>query len=323
MLALAGAAYYQLWIRPRRQVSGEVAYVLANKLPVMDSAAQVRVQIGSAQNGEKVLVMKRTSHWAQISLQNGQTGWVESSNLIDSETFGKAEKLFKQLADSPAQAEGHAEAPVNLHLEPDRQSVGLVQLRPNEKLWIYSRSIVERSRQPGATSGPATKDVWYLVRTAKRAGWMLGRFVNLDIPPAIAPYAEGINMVAWLDLNYVNDSGQRVPQYLVADRIGTQEFDFNHIRVFTYWVKHHKYVTAYVEGGLNGSFPIHVATVNQMPTFRLRLIDEQGRKFQKVYGLYDTIVRSLGTVDGWDSDALPGPQPAHRRENRRPGRRRR
>ncbi len=323
VLALAGAAYYQWWVRPERQVSGEVAYVLANKLPVMDSAAQVNVQIGSAQNGEKLLVIRRTSHWAQVRLQSGQVGWVDSASLTDAETYAKGETLFKKLLDTPAQAEGHTEEPVNLHLEPDRQSVSLVQLQPNEKLWIYTRSIIQRPRQPGVSGGPGIKDVWYLVRSSHHAGWMLGRFVSLDIPPAIAVYAEGINMVAWLALNYVNDDGQRLPQYLVADRIGTQEFDFNHIRVFTYWVKRHKYVTAYVEGGFNGSFPLSVETVNQLPTFRLRLIDENGDKFQKVYVLHDTIVRPMGTVSGWDSNALPSPQTGQRREKRRPARRRR
>jgi hypothetical protein len=127
-------------------------------------------------------------------------------------------------------------------------------------------------------------------------------------------YAQGTNVVAWLVLNTVVDGGQQVPQYLVADRIGTQEVDFNHIRVFTWWIKDHKYVTAYVESGLNGYFPMRGTSLAGVPYFRLRLIDQGGRKFQKVYGLFDTITRPLGTVDGWESDALPvRPAPRHRR----------
>jgi hypothetical protein len=146
------------------------------------------------------------------------------------------------------------------------------------------------------------------------AGWVLGRFVELDIPEALSMYAQGTNLVAWVILNTVEDNGQQVPQYLAADRVGTQEVDFNHFRVFTWWVNHHRYATAYVESGLNGYFPIRVAHRDGAPYFRLRLVDDSGRKFQKVYGLFDTFTRPVGIVEGWESDAMPAQPPArHRR----------
>ena len=87
--------------------------------------------------------------------------------------------------------------------------------------------------------------------------------------------------------------------------MGPGQCDFNHIRVFTWWAKHQKYVTAYVESNLNGYFPIRLATIAGVPHFRLRLIDEDGRKFQKIYGLFATITRPVGTVDGWESNDMP------------------
>jgi hypothetical protein len=143
---------------------------------------------------------------------------------------------------------------------------------------------------------------------------------NLDPPEQRAPYAQGANMVSWVVLKKVDDAGQAVPEYLTADRLGTQEADFSHIRVFTWWIKNHKYVTAYVESNLNGYFPIRVAVVNGTPYFRLRLMDDQGQKFQKVYGLFDTITRTVGTVPGWESDAMPESPEAH--HHRGSGRRR-
>jgi hypothetical protein len=87
--------------------------------------------------------------------------------------------------------------------------------------------------------------------------------------------------------------------------MGTTEFDFTHIRVFTWWSKRQEYVTAYVEGNLKGSFPIRASPVDGAPHFRLRVMDRSGRKIQKVYRMVDTIVRPVGIVDGWESDALP------------------
>ena len=123
-------------------------------------------------------------------------------------------------------------------------------------------------------------------------------------------------MVAWITLDTVDDAGRQVPQYLTAERMGTQDVDFNHIRVFTWWIKDQRYVTAYVESGLNGYFPIRVMHSGRVPIFRLRLVNDEGNKIQKVYGLFDTITRPLGTVAGWESDAMPAP-PEHRHRRRR------
>lgn len=124
-------------------------------------------------------------------------------------------------------------------------------------------------------------------------------------------------MVAWLVIKTVDDGGQQVPEYLAADREGTQEADFSHIRVFTWWIKNHKYVTAYVESNLNGYFPIRAASIDGVPYFRLRLINEQGEKYQKIYGLFDTITRVVGTVPGWDSDAMPPKPESHLHHSKR------
>jgi hypothetical protein len=171
--------------------------------------------------------------------------------------------------------------------------------------------MVERPANPDHPDGPKIRDAWYLIRAGDRAGWVMGRFVALDIPAALSPYAQATNMVAWVVLNSVDDGGQRVPQFVVADREGTQEADFSHIRVFTWWVKNHHYVTAYVESNLNGYFPIRVGTVDGAPTFRLRLMDVTGRKYQKVYRLFDTITRPIGTVEGWESGSMPPPGEPH------------
>ena len=103
---------------------------------------------------------------------------------------------------------------------------------------------------------------------------------------------------------------------IVSDRIDAPDFDFNHIRVFTWGIREQRYVTAYVEGNLNGYFPIRVLQENGIPSFRLRLVDEKGRKFQKVYGLFVTMTRLIGMVDGWESDAIPVQAVSRRRPSR-------
>jgi len=328
LLVLVGAlaVYVRFVYLPAHRVTGEAAYVLPRTLEVVDTTAEIRSVLGRLQAGDQVRVVARTAHWSKVLLPGNQTGWVETKYLLDAATYRRGETLLKSLEGYPHQAAGHTSTAVNLRLEPARDSIVLMELAPNQALDVFARRTVDRpvDASAPASAGSRGRDVWYLVRASQRAGWVLGRYIDLDVPAGISIYAEGVNMVAWLVLKTVEDGGKQVPEYLVADRIGGDDLDFNHIRVFTWWVKNHKYVTAYVESNLAGHFPITTKEMTDAnyyaqpsPYFRLRLTDADGRKYQKVYGLFDTVVHAVGTVDGWDSDAMPAPAKERRPAGRR------
>lgn len=316
IVVAAGAAYYHYRrVSNRREAAElEVAYVLPDSLPVVDTTAVIRRVLVTYHSGQAVKVQARIGEWAKLRLPGGQTGWVKQKDLIGGEAYDKGQALIRGLEAREAQAQGHTNGPVNLHLNPSRDALKLGEFNAGQAVEVYDRRWLARPNQPNGQS--SRHDAWYLVSGGGRGGWLLGRFIDLDIPPGLSAYAQGVNMVAWLVLDTVDDGGHEVPQYIAADRIGVENFDFNHIRVFTWWVKRHKYVTAYVESGVDGFFPITVTRKGKVPYFRLRLVDDQGEKFQKVYGLYDTIVRPLGTVGGWESTAMPQP-PKHSRRARR------
>ncbi len=315
-MAAIGSAYYYLRYKPAHTLPVEIGYVLPPSIQVVDTPAEVRLAVGTLKSGDRVEITKRTRNWAEIRTAEIPAGWVENKNLLDSQTYEGGQKLLHDLAQTPVQADGHTSGIVNLRLEPSRDAIQLAQLQDNLKLQVYGRCLVDRPTPDGQ---PKVRDAWYEVRSTDVAGWVLGRFVALDPPEKLAPYAQGSNLVAWVVLKKVDDEGQVIPEYLTAERLGTQDADFSHIRVFTWWVKDHKYVTAYVESNLKGFFPVRVAEVNGVPYFRLRLMDEDGQKIQKVYGLFDTITRSVGTVPGWESDAMPAAPESH--HHRHPGKR--
>ena len=290
--------------------------MLPSSLEVVDAPGGIRLAVESVEAGDQVQVLQRARDWARVKLADGRTGWVECKNLLDSQSYEASQKLLKGLERLPVQAEGHAPQSIILRFEPSRDSTSLAQLPNNQKVEVFGRKIVERPGRPGQPSSPPVKEAWYLVRADERAGWILGRAVTLDIPEPLGAYAQSYNMVAWLVLDNVTDEGRLVPQYLAADRVGNQEADFTHIRVFTWWVKNHRYVTAYVESGLQGYFPMRVSQSGNVPYFRLNLVDEDGNRTQKVYGLFGTIVRPLGIVEGWESNAMPTQSPSRRARRR-------
>ena len=320
ILITGSSAYYYFVYRPAHRVVGEAAYVLPQSVELVDTPAEVRIVVGSLRSGDRLEISARTRNWARVRTADGLTGWVELKNLLDSRTYEGGQQLLREVASLPPQAEGHTTGVVNLRLDPSRDAAQLAQLTENQKLHVFGRRMVERPSPVDQPSVEKTRDAWYLIRADSRAGWVLGRFVALDIPEALSRYAQGTNSVAWVVITTVEEDGQSIPEYLVADRIGSQDVDFTHIRVFTWWVKNHEYVTAYVESDLKGYFPIRVAFLDGAHYFRLRLKDDEGKEYQKVYRLFDTITRTIGTVPGWESDALPTTPESHRR--RRPGRKR-
>ena len=320
LLASVGSAYYFFIYKPAHVLPVEAGYVLPASVQVVDTPAEVRIVVGSLKSGERVEITKRTRNWAQIRSADNLAGWVENKDLLDAQTYEGGQKLLRDLNPIPPQAVGHTSGVVNLRLEPSRDAAQLAQLPENLHVQVFGRRLVDRPAPDGQPNAPKVRDAWYLIRADARAGWVMGRFVGLEPPESLAPYAQGSNLVAWVVLETVDDGGQPVPEYVTADRVGTQEADFSHLRVFTWWVKNHKYVTAYVESNLNGYFPIRVAEVEGVHYFRIRVMDAQGQKFQKVYGLFDTITRMVGTVPGWESEEMPAP--AETRHHRHPGRRR-
>ena len=311
LVVAAGSAYYFLIYWPAHRTPRDFAYVLSDTLEVVDTPAEVRMAVGLLRRGDRLDIAERTPHWARIRTAAGLTGWVELKSLLDSETYEAGQHLLGELSALPPQAEGHTDGVVNLRLEPSRDAPQLSQLDEDQKLEVFGRRLVDRPAP--AEESTKLRDAWYLVRVDSRAGWVLGKFVTLDIPASLSRYAQGTNVVAWVVIRTIEDGGQQVPEYLVADRLGAQDVDFTHLRVFTWWAKHHEYVTAFVESNLKGYFPIRVASQGGVPYFRLRLKDEDGEEYQKVYRMFDTITRVVGTVPGWESDAMPTSPEVHRR----------
>jgi hypothetical protein len=314
LIVTAGAGLWYYRSKTLSESAAEPAYILPEKVQLMNTPAAVRVRVAEAKRGDRVMVLERQWNWAQVRLADGRRGWLDQGALLDAETYEQGRRLFIELQRELPQASGRTITTINVRFEPSRDAPVLTQLAPYTPVEVFDRQVVERTAEqaePGEARTPAP-EVWYLVRTETDAGWLLGRAVRLEIPEEISMYAVGTNIVAWLVVSRVEDEGNQVPQYLVAERVGAQEIDFNRIRVFTWWKQRKRYATAYVESNLHGYFPLRIRERDGRPHFRLRLTDAGGRKYQKVYAMFDTIVRPLGTVEGWESEELPERPPARR-----------
>jgi len=265
-------------------------------------------------------VLDHDRRFVKVRTSTGAMGWIEQRYLVGQDVYSQIQKLTADNQNAPVQAQGVTRNDTNLHVEPGRDTEHLYQISADEKLALLKRGTAEKPgavAPPPKSSAPAGKpqdkqavpviEDWWLVRDShNRAGWVLSRMVDVDVPLDIAQYAEGQRIVAFFVLDQVQDGDKKVPQYLtvLSEPKDGLPFDFNQIRVFTWNTRRHRYETAYRER-TEGVLPVTVSQENfdkegTLPVFVVRVQGDDGKVVERKYKLNTPIVRRV---------LAPGEQP--------------
>jgi hypothetical protein len=315
------------WLfRPKHESLGE-AYVGERSITLWSSVAQVREQTGVLLYGDRVEVLARRNDSVKVRTAVGLTGWVDGRYLIEPDLWQRSEKLLEQTRAMPVQARGRTKVPTNLRVQPGRTEPRLYQFSRNVPVEIVGRAVADWVQVTDEKESPtepeeSKKEDWYLVRaTATRppgegairnsaantttqpgdqtipiAGWVVARFVSLDLPDAVRDGTSSANMrpIAWFELNRVRDAEAEHPQYLVAGTHNPegQPCDFTTLRVFTWNARKSRFETAFIENNLCGALPIVVGkSPTGEPEFRFHLMNAGTE--ERVYHLVQTVVRRV------------------------------
>jgi len=313
-------------LRPKHEVLGE-AYISERSVTLWSSAAQVREELGVLLYGDHVDILAKRNDNVKVRTANGLTGWVDARYLMDPELWQRSAKLLDQTKSMTVQARGRTKVPTNLRVEPGRKEARLYQFNRGTPVEVLGRTVedwvqVTDEKENAAEPSENKKEDWFLVRgVATRppgegtvrnsavmnttqpgdqsipiAGWVVARFVSLDIPDAVreGTAAANVRPIAWFELNRVTDPEGDHPQYLVAGTKGGegQPCDFTTLRVYTWNHKKSRYETAFIENDLCGALPINVGkSAKGEPEFRFHVMD--GAKDERVYRLIQTVVRRI------------------------------
>ena len=314
------------FFRPKHESLG-VAYVSERSVTLWSGVAQVREQLGVLLYGDRVEVLARRNDNVKVRTAVGVTGWVDGRYLTEPELWQRSAKLLEQAKFLPVQARGRTKATTNLRVAPGRTEPRLYQFGRGAELEILGRAVAdwEQVSDEKESSGDAEetkKEDWFLVRgvatrppgegvvrnsaittttqpgdqTIPIAGWVIARFVSLDVPDAVREGTNSANVrpLACVELNRVTDPDGDHPQYLVAGTRSPegQPCDFTTLRVFTWHARKSRYETAYSENNLCGAFPIQVGKGPKgEPEFRFHVMD--GAKEERAYHLNQTVVRRI------------------------------
>ncbi|MGB9464564.1 MAG: SH3 domain-containing protein [Candidatus Acidiferrum sp.] len=313
------------YFRPKHESLGEV-YVGERTATLWSSVALVREPLDTLHYGDRVDVVARRNDSIKVRTAAGQIGWVEGRYLMDPALWQRSTKLLKMVLPMPEQARGRTKVATNLRVEPGRTQARLYQFGRGVPVEIVGRAVAdwvqvtdekESSNEPQDTK----KEDWFLIRglatrppgdstaraaettttapgdqTLPIAGWVIARFIELDLPDPVRDGAASANIrpIAWFELNRISDPAGDKTQYLVAAARGPegQPCDFTTLRVYTWNLKRERYETAFIENELCGHLPVRVdKSPKGDPEFRFREMD--GNKAERVYRLMQTVVRRI------------------------------
>ncbi len=312
-IVLLGVIALALHLRtPPKMTPLKIVYADGSNVTLWSSTAEVRQPVATVSFGDRLSVVDQAGEDVEVRTGAGATGWVEAEELLPSALWGRGRELARKAASMPIAALGHTAVTSNVHLEPGREMPRIDQFTSGVPVELLAREpmALERSaatEEEVSTAGqePAKMEDWWLVlaRTPNEgtvAGWVLGRFLDLDAPAPLPEYASaaGMRMVSWLVLNHVEDAdGTEKPQYLVLGTKGPegQVCDFTELRVYTWGVERHEYETAFIDGSLCGRLPVRLARSSSSAsdlTFSFRDLND-GATDTQTYRMRQTIVRRI------------------------------
>ncbi len=295
------------------------AYAGDRGLTLYNSSAQIRSPVGTVDYGEPLQIEARFGDQVQVRTASGLVGWADNDDLISGDLWQEEKDLNAKTAIDAPESKGHTAVISNLHIEPGREAPRVRQLKKNVPVELFRREAVALPLNNGANSGPESdtgdgvpaangpkKEDWWLVRAqlddkSTVSGWMLGRFIDLDVPEPLPDYAAASNMriVAWFPLNAARDAnGHDVPQYLLVGTNGPEgnACDFTIMRVFTWSKKKSQYETAFIDGNVCGKLPINIV---RMPVAQVVIMTFQDPSDNSLetYRMQQTIVRHIKPDD--------------------------
>ena len=338
----------------------EMVWVTVRQTYLHDRVAAVSNRVGEVTNGEELEVLEHGRRFIKVKTPKNEIGWLEDHSVIDQATYDQFTQLAQKYKNEPVVATAVVRDDIYLHVAPGRDTQRFFLLPANFKVQLLVRASVPKlaagahrpaAPQANAPSNPAASgpskptsspksaspgkpapaaegeappvmEDWWLVRDAQgQAGWLLANRMDVDVPDAVAQYAEGQRIVGAYVLTKVHDDDADTPDHEVPEYVMVLEpvkaglpYDFDQVRVFTWSRNHHRYETAFRLRPIQGFLPVNIAQIpgpgknaGMVPAFGIRIAADQNVSVDPDTGItrpvqertinfemLDTVVRRVG-----------------------------
>ena len=214
----------------------ETVYVSIRQTYLHDRVAAVSNRVAEVVNGQRLEVLEHGHRFLKVRTEKNEIGWIEEHAVIDAKTYNGFQQLAQQHKDDAIAASGTLRDGLSMHILPGRETDRFYLVAGNSKVPLLARASAPKKPaevlgplpsavQPNPagtgkaaapnskTNGAAPANVagmeepappemedWWLARDAQgRVGWLLGSRLDVDVPDAVAQYAEGQRIMgAWI-----------------------------------------------------------------------------------------------------------------------------
>jgi SH3-like domain-containing protein len=265
-------------LRPHSQQ--EYVYVTTRQSILRDRIAAVSNRTGEVTNGEKLQVLERDRRFVKVKAPDGSIGWLEARLTADQALADQFDVLRKDHLHDPVVASATVDNDVYMHISPGLDTDRFFRLSEGDSLSLLQRAIMPKpvaagaavadaaKLKPGELPPPPPMQDWWLVRGPHgETGWVYSGLIDVNVPAAIAGYAEGQRIVGAYVLATVDDPdyaaqnnlpAAAIPEYLTVvnpPKAGLP-YDFDQVRVFIWNLKKHRYETSFRERNMEGFLPV-------------------------------------------------------------------
>lgn len=337
VVALAVVAYRLL--RPATPRAREQAVAYERRTTVWNRLATVREPVIILHYGDSVGIIETKSwggaEYVYVLAPGGVTGYVDARQLMPAEVWHRTQTNLGKSKSMPLQAVGKTKVLTNLRVDPGRTAPRSFQLGRDVSVEIFSRAVVDRppdespqakkaEDQAAEQTADQRREDWLFVRcndadAGYLAGWVLGRFIELDLPAPLRDYGAGLRFVAWFELNRVPASPKELPespqvenespvkqaptlgQFLAAAVTGGegQPCDFTRLRFYTWNAARRRYETAYIESDFCARLPVRVTPIppganleKSEASFSFSALGKSGEEIRE-YRMKQNVIRRL------------------------------
>lgn len=256
----------------------QYVYVAAEHAFLRSRVAPVAKFVAEVINGERLRVLDHQTRFYKVKAPDGKVGWIEELYVITQAEKDKFDAMRKKYAHKPVVAKAVLDEASYLHDAPGVQSPHYYLLPSGDRLDLLERASVtraistyrmlkrQREKKEGKTLPPLPMDDYWLARDAKgRTGWVRGSALLPDVPNSVLVLANQEQMIGGYLLEKVKDPGAKTPDHMVGEYVAVYApykaglpYNFNEVRVFTWYAPEHVYQTAFVVRHIQGFFPVKV-----------------------------------------------------------------
>src|SRR3954470_8158686 len=118
----------------REEEAKEQMYVTVPQVMLRDRVAAVYNKVGTAKNGEKLVVLDKQKRFVKVRTDRNEEGWVEQRYLAEPQVYASAQRLANMNLRAPSQGQAVTRNDTNLHVEPGRETEHLYFIKEGEKV---------------------------------------------------------------------------------------------------------------------------------------------------------------------------------------------